>query len=558
TPHLRLRNLVIDMQPPQFDSGEVPDGICMFAPEAMDGNKYLAALKILRKQQQGAMRCNDVTYIHGIAFYRGCLPFDLLREYCDLNADQQAAVAKVLSAKDYVLLLGMPGTGKTSTIAFVVRMMMAKGARVLITSYTHSAVDNLLEKLVARGTSPRILGRIGSKTSVRIPLHPYLLNEPSGMEHDQSKVLTSTTKRISGLRVVGCTVLTAARHALLQTMKFDWCVTDGSGQISQPASLGPLMLSSRFLLVGDDYQLPPIVQSREAAAKGMDVSLFKRLGEAHPEAVTTLTSQYRMNDQVMALCNTLIYEHRLSCGNDDVARARLCFLKSEALGSFVNSELSHLHSWLNSALDPSRCVVFLNTDSIDFQLSHVHLSSSDDMNDSSNLDSAPIGPPLQRSNSPRGRGQSTSDAEVVVVRALVKQLKACGVDLSGVGIISPYRAQVRVLQQALQQTCNSIEEWNATAEEGPVVSTVDKFQGRDMDMIVISMVRNMQDNSAGELLRDWRRVNVAISRARYKLVFIGSLLLMRTVPILSQLAHFCEARDAVTDLPASIKTCIDI
>lgn len=266
SPHIKLRNLVISLLPPQFeDSSSILVGeLAMFAPLNVDIKKYLGAVKILQNQSESKL--TDVVYINGIAFYRGCFPHELLREYTSLNSDQQAAVLKILSAKDYVLLLGMPGTGKTSTISFVVRVMLARGEKVLVTSYTHSAVDNLMEKLCAAGLSPQIMGRIGSETSVRALLHPYLLGAPDPSQ-DPRTLIASVSKRAQAIRIVGCTVLTAARHALLQTMTFDWCVTDESGQISQPASLGPLMLSSKFLLVGDDYQLPPIIQSLEAAAK---------------------------------------------------------------------------------------------------------------------------------------------------------------------------------------------------------------------------------------------------------------------------------------------------
>ena len=116
TPHSRLRDLLVDMNPPQFDSTKVSEDIFMFAPEAVDRGKYLSALKILRNQKDTSV---DITYIHGIAFYRGCLPFDLLQEFGALNADQRSAVAKILTAQDYLLLLGMPGTGKMCVFCFL-------------------------------------------------------------------------------------------------------------------------------------------------------------------------------------------------------------------------------------------------------------------------------------------------------------------------------------------------------------------------------------------------------------------------------------------------------
>jgi DNA replication ATP-dependent helicase Dna2 len=176
-------------------------------------------------------------------------------------------------------VISPPPTGKTSTVSFAVRALVARGKRVLVTSYTHAAVDNLMEKLKEAGMSSDIVGRIGAPASVNLSVHEYLLNPahsrvgssgPIGSIGSLQKppLLTvhSIDKRLQQLRIVGCTVLTASRHALLQTMKFDWCVMDESGQISQPASLGALMLASHFMLIGDDYQLPPIVISLEAQA----------------------------------------------------------------------------------------------------------------------------------------------------------------------------------------------------------------------------------------------------------------------------------------------------
>ena len=135
--------------------------------------------------------------------------------------------------------------------------------------------------------------------------------------------VASLKARLDSARVMACTVLAASSDSLLSHIEFDYCIVDEAGQITQPAIIGALMRSKRFVLVGDDYQLPPLVLSGEALSRGLDVSLFKRLAEAHPDAVVTLSEQYRMNAEIMEVSNTLVYDQRLICGSDGVAKGRL-------------------------------------------------------------------------------------------------------------------------------------------------------------------------------------------------------------------------------------------
>ncbi|CAM9489174.1 unnamed protein product, partial [Phaeothamnion confervicola] len=211
-----------------------------------------------------------------------------------LNRDQQAAVRKVVAARDYALLLGMPGTGKTSTIAFVARALLARGASVLITSYTHSAVDNLLLKLREHGV-PCL--RVGATAQVHPALRDCCL--------DRVDAVAALAARVAGACVVGCTCL-GIKHPVFSKRRFDYCIVDEAGQITQAAVLGPLRCADIFVLVGDHYQLPPLVTNPAAAASGMDVSLFRRLAEAHPGAIQELSIQYRMNADITHLCNALI------------------------------------------------------------------------------------------------------------------------------------------------------------------------------------------------------------------------------------------------------------
>lgn len=165
------------------------------------------------------------------------------------------------------------------------------------------------------------------------------------------------------MRLVCATVQMSSTHPLLNTaIQFDWSIVDEAGQVSQPAILGPLLLSSKFCLVGDHYQLPPLVNSAEALNKGMDVSLFRRLAEHHPQAISALTYQYRMNEGILLVCNTLIYSHRLRCANAEVAHAK--FQLPSAFPITLNDDFN-AKKWLWPCLHPSRSVILLNTDSLD-------------------------------------------------------------------------------------------------------------------------------------------------------------------------------------------------
>ena len=324
--------------------------------------------------------------------YPGCNPLFLYRQYCKLNPGQKEAVRRVLVSHDYTLLLGLPGTGKTATLSLIVRALVARHERILLTSYTHSAVDNLMLKLIDEGMNPTYLLRLGSPESVHPTVHPFLLDDDGGdivkatvraaasrtlqsvntdenANSDQKPKSVSNMGNLSALRrrcqsalVVACTVLAAPRSKVVRYMSrgkrdaehaafivsaqpgrasvpaqeghgrerddekdlsFGYCIVDEAGQISQPAALGPLMHAKKFMLVGDDYQLPPLVLSNSARSGGMEISLFNRLAQAYPEAVVCLSEQYRMNEQIMRVCNRLVYAHRMSCALPSVASARL-------------------------------------------------------------------------------------------------------------------------------------------------------------------------------------------------------------------------------------------
>ncbi|GAB2270733.1 DNA replication ATP-dependent helicase/nuclease jhs1 [Dionaea muscipula] len=168
----------------------------------------------------------------------------------NLNDDQRRAIVKILTAKDYALILGMPGTGKTSTMVYAVKALLMRGASVLLTSYTNSAVDNLLIKLNTQGID---FVRIGRCNVVHEEIRGHCI---SGMEIQSVEELKM---KLDQVKIVAVTCL-GITSPLLANKKFDVCIMDEAGQTNLPVSLGPLLFASVFVLVGDHYQLPPLVQ----------------------------------------------------------------------------------------------------------------------------------------------------------------------------------------------------------------------------------------------------------------------------------------------------------
>ena len=171
---------------------------------------------------------------------------------------------QVICANEYALIQGLPGTGKTSTTTFLTRLLVARGKRVLLTSYTHSAVDNLLLKLKASGMRNDSLIRIGQESSIHSGIHDLLF--PNADDSQQSA--WDLQKRMSNARVVGVTALTIPKTPYINGQHFDFVIIDEAGQINQPATLGAIVAADQFVLVGDHEQLPPIVESTLPEQKG--------------------------------------------------------------------------------------------------------------------------------------------------------------------------------------------------------------------------------------------------------------------------------------------------
>ncbi|KAF9939937.1 Tripartite DNA replication factor [Mortierella alpina] len=438
----------------------------------------------------------------------------------DLNDDQRRAIDAVLSARDYALILGMPGTGKTTTIGHIIHTLVARGKSVLLTSYTHSAVDNVLLKL----NEDINIVRLGNKEKVHRDIRRRI---PDFTEPPLNNV-EAIQNFYGRCQVVGTTCL-GIGDPIFMTKRFDYCIVDEASQITLPACLGPIRFADVFVLVGDHNQLPPLVKNPEAKKDGFDLSLFRMLSDRYPQSVTSLTQQYRMNQDVMLLSNTLVYKNQLRCANDEVANK---VLEIPAMSRFrrhchppmtadvfsdnhddtvaANGCRGHSSSkpcWLEQCLDPQRSVVFIDTD--DVPAHEVQVGSS-----------------------------TQNPTEALLVRQLTEALISGGVAEDDIGIISVLRAQLKVLGRLLRSR--------------PLldIHTVDRYQGKDKECVIVSLVRSNAEQHVGELLKDWRRINVAFTRAKRKLVIFGSRQTLQGSPVFEQFLRLMEQQDWILRIAA--------
>ena len=351
--------------------------------------------------------------------------------------------------------------------------------------------------------------------------------------------------------VVGVTALAAGDNKLLRRAPgFDVALVDEAGQMAVPAVLGPLLRARSFVLVGDHYQLPPL---SVAVAPFLDEnesgggergngesgendgappeSLFRRLCEAHPQAVIPLRRQYRMSRDIQRVANELVYCGALRAGSKEVARRKLelNFAGGEKTSPSPSSSSPSVSAaasafvasppWLKAALDPRRRVVFLSTPGI---AGHAGDSRSGD--------------------------GFANQAEAALVGAVARGLLAGGVSGSEIVAISPYRTQVAALAKASTNNC-----WSSVES-----LTVDKCQGRDREAVLLSLVRCNKKLEPGRPLTDWRRVNVAATRARSKLVVVGHEGTTGRVPALRSLWEMARREGWVVEVPAEALAEVEI
>lgn len=414
------------------------------------------------------------------------------------NENQIKAIDHALRCNNYSLILGMPGTGKTTVIAELIKILTANGKSILLTSYTHSAVDNILLKLLNLDIN---IVRLGSKSKINPLTQRFMPN------YDDIQSYREYIERIDNISVVATTCLgTNDLLFSLRTKDFDYVILDEASQVSLPIALGPLRYGQRFIMVGDHFQLPPLVKNNIARENGLEESLFKILSERHPESVVELTYQYRMCGDIVKLSNYLIYEGKLKCGNNEVYNQSLDIndpikVLSRYKRSNYSTDGNHnniIHNnWLSDILVPTKKVIFLNYDKIPTIIETC---------DGDNI---------------------INKGECELIKLCLEGMLKCEVTYEDIGIMSLYRAQLRLLKRELQEhEINGLE-----------ILTADQFQGRDKRCVIISMVRCNEELHGGALLKELRRVNVAMTRAKCKLIIIGS---KRTIENIKELTGFMK------------------
>jgi superfamily I DNA and/or RNA helicase len=438
----------------------------------------------------------------------------------DLNPSQLEAITFALAARDIAIIHGPPGTGKTTTVAELIQQTVKKGDKVLACAPSNMGVDNLLEKLLRAGVKAVRLGHparvlpelrehtldqlVDAHEDVRVARQlvkdalkllrkadRYTRAKPQPGEkralRDEAKALFADARRIEQQTVnylmdsaeVLCVTTSAIDDAILGGRMFQLAVVDEAGQATEPNTWIPILRAERVVLAGDHCQLPPTVISEPAAKGGLAKSLLERLMEIYPQWARQLTVQYRMHEQIMQFSSDEFYTGTL-CPHDSVAQHQL-------------RELPGVQS-LPLTQHP---VEFVDTSGAD----------------------------LVEEEEPDGESRLNPGEARGVVRKVTELLMA-GVPASEIAVITPYGAQVRLLRELLRAT--SVE-----------VDTVDGFQGREKEAVIVSFVRA---NTRGEIgfLSDVRRINVALTRARRKLILIGEAATLSQHPFYRRLIDYCE------------------
>ncbi|MBD5277705.1 MAG: AAA family ATPase [Bacteroides sp.] len=468
-----------------------------------------AAIDYTLKAKGRLAELRDLFYSHRKA---GELTFNPLR-FPYLNNSQEAAVNKVLCAKDVAIVHGPPGTGKTTTLVEAIAETLRRESQVLVCAQSNMAVDWICEKLVDRGIHVLRLGnpsRVDDKMLAftyerRFESHPdypdlwsirKALRELRGMRRKGSDQWHQKMDRLRSRAVeleirinqdlfnsahVIASTLVGSASKLLDGMKFSTLFIDEAAQALEAACWIPIRRAGRVVLAGDHCQLPPTVKSYEALKQGLGVSLMERLVENHPEAVSLLKMQYRMNEGIMRFPNEWFYGGSMLAAPDVRHRGIL--------------DLDSPIDWI----DTSGAV----------------MAYDEDTSAESEATS------FRESLAGESHGRINRDEALLSVLTLRNYIEKIGRqrfldERIDVGLISPYRAQVQYLRGLIKRT-----PFFKPFRHLISVNTVDGFQGQERDVIVISLVRSNDDGNIG-FLRDLRRMNVAMTRARMKLIIIGS------------------------------------
>ena len=527
-----------------------PIGVQLSFDETSYKLMFEALDRVMKAKNNRLAYLRDLFYSHQKA---GRFSFEPMK-FPWLNPTQERAVNEVLWAKDVAIVHGPPGTGKTTTLVEAINETLMRESQVLVCAQSNMAVDWISEKLVDRGIN---VLRIGNPTRVndkmlgftyerRFESHPdypqlwairkaireLRKNRKKGSENYHQKMdrlksraaeieIRINSELFGEARVIACTLVGSA-HRLLEGMKFGTLFIDEAAQALEAACWIPMKRASRVILAGDHCQLPPTVKSIAALRAGLGKSLMERIAENKPEVVTLLKIQYRMNDEIMRFSSDWFYGGKVESAPQIKYRSVL--------------DYDHPITWIDTSNEENQITIEgedAPEDSASTSSSESTSSPASVTNQNSDLNFKEqfVGESFGRINKAEAELTLLTLAEYFTKIGKQRVLS----ESIDVGIISPYRAQVQYLKKLIKKY-----EFFKPYRRLISVNTVDGFQGQERDVILISLVRSNDDGQIG-FLKDLRRMNVAMTRARMKLIILGNKDTMTQHPFYKKLWEYVEA-----------------
>lgn len=521
-----------------------PIGVQLSFDETSYKLMFEALDRVMKAKNNRLAYLRDLFYSHQKA---GRFSFEPMK-FPWLNPTQERAVNEVLWAKDVAIVHGPPGTGKTTTLVEAINETLMRESQVLVCAQSNMAVDWISEKLVDRGIN---VLRIGNPTRVndkmlgftyerRFESHPdypqlwairkaireLRKNRKKGSENYHQKIerLKSRAAEIEirinaelfgEARVIACTLVGSA-HRLLEGMKFGTLFIDEAAQALEAACWIPMRRASRVILAGDHCQLPPTVKSIAALRAGLGKTLMERIAENKPEVVTLLKIQYRMNDEIMRFSSDWFYGGKVESAPQIKYRSVL--------------DYDHPITWIDTSNEENQ-ITIEGEDAPEDSASTSSSVSAANQNSDLNFKEQFVGESFGRINKAEAELTLLTLAEYFTKIGKQRVLE----ERIDVGIISPYRAQVQYLKKLIKKY-----EFFKPYRRLISVNTVDGFQGQERDVILISLVRSNDEGQIG-FLKDLRRMNVAMTRARMKLIILGNKDTMTKHPFYKKLWEYVEA-----------------
>lgn len=521
-----------------------PIGVQLSFDETSYKLMFEALDRMMKAKNNRLAYLRDLFYSHQKA---GRFSFEPMK-FPWLNPTQERAVNEVLWAKDVAIVHGPPGTGKTTTLVEAINETLMRESQVLVCAQSNMAVDWISEKLVDRGINVLRIGnptRVNDKMlgftyerrfeshadypqlwAIRKAIRELRKNRKKGSENYHQKMdrlksraaeieLRINAELFGEARVIACTLVGSAHH-LLEGMKFGTLFIDEAAQALEAACWIPMKRASRVILAGDHCQLPPTVKSIAALRAGLGKTLMERIAENKPEVVTLLKIQYRMNDEIMRFSSDWFYGGKVESAPQIKYRSVL--------------DYDHPITWIDTSNEENQ-ITIEGEDAPEDSASASSSVSAANQNSDLNFKEQFVGESFGRINKAEAELTLLTLAEYFTKLSKRRVLE----ERIDVGIISPYRAQVQYLKKLIKKY-----EFFKPYRRLISVNTVDGFQGQERDVILISLVRSNDEGQIG-FLKDLRRMNVAMTRARMKLIILGNKDTMTKHPFYKKLWEYVEA-----------------